>query len=104
MFIAYNVSLDLIRSLRSVVAPIKARSRELSDQIERAATSVVLNLAEGSRRIGGDKRRFYAIANGSAIEVKAALDVADAWGWTVDAAASRKILDRLLGLLWALTR
>ena len=84
MFIAYDVSLDLIRSLCSVVATIKAKSRDTADQIERAATSVALNLAEGSRRIGGDKRRFYAIANGSAIEVKAALDVADAWGWTVE--------------------
>ena len=104
MFIAYNVSLDLVRALRSVVATIKARSRELSDQIERAATSVVLNLAEGNRRAGGDRRRFFAIAHGSASEVRGALDAADAWGWSIDATESRVVLDRLMGLLYGLTR
>ena len=34
MFIAYDVSLDLIRSLCSVVATIKAKSRDTADQIE----------------------------------------------------------------------
>ena len=38
------------------------------------------------------------------MEVKSGLDVADAWGWVADSAAPRRVLDRLLALLWRLTR
>jgi hypothetical protein len=44
------------------------------------------------------------MAHGSAGEIRGALDVADAWGWKVDSAQARTILDRELGLLWGLTR
>ena len=103
MFIAYEVSLELARELRPIVPAIKKHSRDLGDQLERAATSVMLNLGEGRRRRGGDQRRFFDFAHGSASEVKTALDAADAWGWIVDARKARAILDRLLALLWRLT-
>ena len=46
-------------------------------QIRRAAMSVHLNIAEGcSRKSIVERRRFFEIARGSAIEVDAALDVA----------------------------
>jgi hypothetical protein len=35
---------------------------------------------------------------------RGALDLADAWGWQVDSAQARVLLDRELGLLWGLTR
>ncbi len=101
-FVAYNVALELVRALRPIVAELKAHSRDLSDQIERAATSLVLNLGEGNRRAGKDRRRFFVMSQGSASEILAALDVADAWGWSVDAKAARVILDRERGLLWGL--
>ena len=103
MLVAYTVSLDLIRALRPVVEQLRGYSREAAEQLTDAASSITHNIAEGSRRRGGDVRRFYAIAHGSAAEVRAALDVADAWGWKVDTAASRAILDRLIGLLYGLT-
>jgi four helix bundle protein len=103
MFIAYNLSLDLIRQLRPIVPAIRKFDRELADQLRDAATSVSLNLAEGRRRAGGDQRRHYEFAHGSASEVLGALDVADAWGWAVDSRAPRVTLDRLLGMLWNLT-
>jgi len=104
MLIAYDVALDLVRALRPVVARLRTFSPDAADQVERAATSIVLNLAEGSRRNGRDPRRFFDMAHGSAGEIRGALDVAEAWGWPIECAEARRLLDRELGLLWGLTR
>lgn len=103
MFISYEVSVQLVASLRQLVPLIERSDRELGDQIRRAASSVVLNLAEGQRSAKGNKQKHYAIAHGSANEVKAALAVAVAWGWIDEAYEVSAILDRLLALLWRLT-
>jgi four helix bundle protein len=104
MLIAYEVALDLVRALRPVVAQLRGYSADAADQVERAASSIVLNLAEGDRRNGRDPRRFWDMAHGSAGEIRGALDLADAWGWQVDSANARALLDRELGLLYGLTR
>ena len=104
MFIAYNVSLELIRELRALVPAIARHDRDLAVQIRTAASSVTLDLAEGQRSGGGNQKRHYAIAHGSANEVKGALAVAEAWGWLDESERARQILDRLLALLWRLTR
>jgi len=103
MFIAREVSIQLITSLRAIVPVIERSDRDLADQLRRAASSVVLNLGEGQRSAKGNKQKHYAIAHGSANEVKAALDVARAWGWIEDVREPRELLDRLLALLWRLT-
>ena len=103
MFIAYEVSVQLATSLREVIPLVERSDRDLADQMRRAASSVVLNLAEGQRSAKGNKQKHYSIAHGSANEVKGALAVARAWGWIEDAQAPLQILDRLLGLLWGLT-
>jgi four helix bundle protein len=92
----------LISQLRRVMPGIKRADRNLADQITRAATSIALNLAEGRARSGGDQRRFYQIAHGSAAEVRAALAVGVAWGW-IEEPKVMVTLDRLMGLLWGLT-
>ena len=104
MLVAYDVALDLVRALRPVVAQLRKHSPEAADQVERATSSIVLNLAEGGRRRGRDPRRFYDMAHGSAGEIRGALDLADAWGWRVESAQARTLLDRELALLWGLTR
>jgi 23S rRNA-intervening sequence protein len=58
VFIAYEVSLDLIRSLREIIPTIKKYDRDLADQMHRAATSVALNLAEGSEHSGQPTHSF----------------------------------------------
>ena len=104
MLVAYTVALDLIRALRPVVAQLRQYSPEAADQVERAAGSIVHNIAEGSRRNGRDPKRFFDMAHGSAGEIGGALDVADALGWQVDSAPARALLERELRLLWGLTR
>jgi four helix bundle protein len=99
MFIAYEVSLHLIRSLRDVVPFIKKHDRDLADQLQRAATSVALNLGEGARQTAGNQRLRFESAHGSANEVKAALAVAASWGWIADATQTLAVL----ALLWRLT-
>ena len=103
MFIAYEVSIQLVTSLRELVPLVERSDRDLADQMRRAASSVVLNLAEGQRSAKGNKHKHYAIAHGSANEVKAALELARAWGWIGQTHEPSKILDRLLAILWRLT-
>jgi four helix bundle protein len=69
----YHVALEL-QVLCAGLAPV--HHRVLQDQLERASLSVILNIAEGAgRRSRRDKRRFYSIARGSAMETAAAIDV-----------------------------
>ncbi|MBI3722876.1 four helix bundle protein, partial [bacterium] len=101
---AYEVAVELVASLREPVAAIRTKDRSLADQLQRAATSVALNVAEGRRRVGRDGRHLYRIALGSAAEVGAALDVAVAWRHVDPAslAASIELADRERAILWRL--
>ena len=106
MLVAQSITSDLIRSLRPVVLALRRHSPDLADQLARAATSVALNLAEGSRRTARDQQRVYRIAAGEAQEVKAALEVAADWGYLDDAAlaAARALADRVGALTYGLAR
>ncbi len=103
-FITYDVALELCRAVRPLLE--RFTDRDLADQLRRAVASVPLNLAEGNRRRGADRRRCFRIAAGSADEVRAALDVADALGSLggADGAVARALADRVLRMLWPLTR
>jgi four helix bundle protein len=59
-----------------------AGSAYLIDQLKRALSSVILNIAEGNgRRSFKDRRRFFDISIGSAQEVSSIFDVAFAYGY-----------------------
>ena len=105
-FEAYDLSIDLVRALVAPTALIRRHSRSLADQVERASQSVPLNLREGARRRGADRKHLYTVASGSAGEVRAVLDVAVARGWLDEAKleALRKLLDREAAMLYRLTR
>jgi four helix bundle protein len=105
-FDALEVSLDLVRSLRLPLERIRCRDRMLHDQVRSAASSIPLNLAEGSRRSGKDRLHFFRIAAGSAAELRAALRVAIVWGDLREdtLADAFDLLDRVRAMLWGLTR
>lgn len=52
------------------------RAGEVKDQLDRASTSISLNIAEGNGKYSlKDRCRFFDTAHGSALECAAALDV-----------------------------
>jgi len=72
--IAYQKSLDFCGWVESVLEGLP--SRAVRDQLDRASTSIPLNLAEGNGKFSKlDRARFWQIAHGSAVESSACLDV-----------------------------
>jgi four helix bundle protein len=105
-FIAHELALEIIRQLRPLVQLIRRHDSKLTNQTRDAASSIALNLAEGNKRQGRDRRHHWTIASGSAEEVRSALQVAEAWGYleqrqTTDALQT---IDQLQRILWKLTR
>ena len=105
-FIAFEQSLHLVSSLRPLMPRIKRWDAKLEDQIRRAATSVSLNLAEGSRRTGNDRTNRFRIAAGSAEEVRAGVRLCLEWGYLKESSCNDllEVLDRLLRLTHGLTK
>jgi len=74
--------LDLYQELRKLnllvynkLRSIKGLDPYVADQWKRASLSSVLNLSEGTGRMGSaDKKNFYTIARGSIFECAAILD------------------------------
>ena len=72
----YEVALDFIAFADQVVEQLPRGRGHLADQLGRASTSIVLNLAEGAGKFSKpDKRRYYLTAVGSTTECAAILDV-----------------------------
>ena len=102
-FEALERSIELARLVREPRAAIARRDRGLADQVRRAVTSVPLNLAEGSRRAGGDRLHAYRVAAGSADEVLVALRVAEALGY-LSVGQARQAMDMADRVVAMLTR
>lgn len=102
-FVSYDVSVELIRELRVLMPRIRQHDADLAKQIRKAASSITMNLGEGRRRVGQDRTHFFRIADGSAGEVEAGIDTAEGWGYIEPNEKLRRLLSRLLSLLWGLT-
>lgn len=105
MFEVYEVAKDAVRGMRPVLVVVQQSDRDLARQMRRAGASVMLNIAEGWRRLGRDRRQHYVIAAGSAAELRAALDVGEALGYLDSEvyAELEGLLDRVCAMLYRLT-
>src|SRR5688572_4315477 len=71
----YQRSLKFIGWLTELLERVPAKL-SAHNQLDRASTSIPLNIAEGSGRYtASDRCRFFDIARGSTLECAAALDV-----------------------------
>ena len=91
----YTDTIELIRVLRDVVVEIARHDGDLARQIRRALSSVALNIAEGEHRRDGHARSRFGTAMWSANEVRACLEVAEAFGYIAEQPVPRDTLDRI---------
>jgi four helix bundle protein len=78
---AYQQTLHFVAWAGAIIdeLPSKLSAR---DQLDRASTSIALNLAEGNgKRSYPDRCRYFDIARGSGVECAACLDVLQARGF-----------------------
>ena len=94
-FRTYNIAVKFYRSTQTL-----RLNRQLRDQLERAASSIVLNLAEGrGRNSFKEQRYFFNVALGSLRESQAILDIG-----ALNDSEAFKLADSLGAHLYKLTR
>ena len=76
----YREAIGFVAWLSGILDGV-ARVGDVRDQLDRASTSIPLNIAEGNGKFAcKDRCRFFDIAHGSALECAAGLDVLVAKG------------------------
>ena len=71
----YRESISFVAWLAGILDSL-ARIGDVKDQLDRASTSISLNIAEGNGKYTAkDRCRFFDIAHGSALECAAGLDI-----------------------------
>lgn len=103
----YRCSIEFLALAAAIIEALPKGNASLADQLKRGAMSVPLNIAEGAGKPTlADRKRFAAIARGSAMECGAILDVCcvlgAAEGHQVDAA--KKLLVRIVSMLTKMCR
>ena len=103
----YRAAIEFVGVADGLVERLPRGRAYLADQLQRAALSVPLNIAEGAGEFSSkDKRRFYRMALRSATESAAILDVCRCLRLTDDSrlTAGRDLLLRIVAMLTRLTK
>jgi len=101
---AYAVALEFAAMVPSLTQGARP---SLRDQLERAAASTCLTMAEGcGRRTRRDRLHFFSMAQGSAMECAAAVDLLRVYGHVTlaDATRAKHKLTRVVQMLVGLRR
>lgn len=103
----YQLAVEFIAKGNEIVESLPRGRGYLADQLQRAALSIVLNIAEGAGKYSrADKAVFYARARASATESAAVLDVCVVLK-LLEAnrqAEGKKLLERLVRMLTCLIK
>ena len=98
----YRASLEFVSYTGDRLKGLDGSYRHARDQLMRSSQSIPLNIAEGNgKRSFGDRRRFFEIARGSAMESAATLDVLLSLGACTEdqVAPGRVLLTRIVSML-----
>jgi four helix bundle protein len=96
----YPVLLQLVRSVRPLVAELQRRDPDLARQCRKALASAPLNVAEGSYNRGRNRLARYHTALGSLREALACFEVGAALGYMPDVEPElRRRFDHVIGTL-----
>ena len=98
----YRVSVQYAAWAYQAAKPLKGVDRHARDQLLRASQSIPLNIAEGNGKgTSADRRRFFEIARGSALECGAIQDCLEAFGTLTadDNAHGKRLLTRIVSML-----
>lgn len=105
----YKESIQFVAWITPILEAL-SRSGDVKDHLDRASTSIALNIAEGNGKFfPNDRARYFDTATGSAFECAAALDVLVAKGKLaaeqVDPGKERlsRIVRMLIGLIQSVT-
>lgn len=103
----YQTAVDWVSLAQDIAEALPRGKGNLADQLQRASSSITLNIAEGAGEFSGaEKARFYRIAKRSATECAAILDVAQRRSSISPEhyAQGRSLLLRIVGMLVKLAR
>jgi len=103
----YQIAVEWVALAQDVAEALPRGEGNLADQLQRAAASITLNIAEGAGEFSAaEKARFYRIAKRSATECAAVLDVAKRRSAITHDhhAQGRSLLLRIIGMLVKLVR
>lgn len=103
----YRCAIELLAVTTRIREALPRGNVDIADQLRRASLSVPLNVAEGAgKTTTAEKRKYYAIARGSALECAAILDVCVVLR-LVDPTVvepANALLARIVGMLTKMTR
>ena len=103
----YRVSIRYVSWAYEVAKGLKGADRHARDQLLRASQSIPLNIAEGNGKgTNADRRRFFEIARGSALECAAIQDCLESCQTLTAAqnAQGKTMLTRIVSTLTKLGR
>ena len=105
--VVYRVSLEYVGNVYELSSRLKGNHRHARDHLLRASQSIPLNIAEGNGKSGRkDRRRYFEIARGSALECAAIQDVLEVGGAMTaeENAANKELLNRIVAMLTKLSQ
>jgi four helix bundle protein len=103
----YKCAIQNLVNLNDIVNNLPKGQARLADQLKRAATSIPLNIAEGSgKRTKVDCDRYFYNARGSAMECAAVLDVCVAINLITkeNQIKNKELLHRIVAMLTKMSR